>query len=348
MAEQPSIIDVAERAGVSVATASRVISNVSYPVRETTRQKVLHAAAELGYTPNSLAQNFRSQRSKLLAVLVGDNADPYFAEVTRGVEEVANEQGYLTIVCNTDRNPAKELHYLRTLRDYRVDGILFAGGGLQAPGYPEQLDTLVKQMTKRGTAIMTLAQHALHAPSVQPDNFGGARRMTERLIELGHRRIAFISGPSNLIVANLRLQGYMAAMIEAGVPIDPTLILAGNFDQSSGEQAAISVSQMPDESRPTALFGANDETALGVLHRLTLLAWHIPNDISVCGFGDIPMSQIVTPALTTVQIGLRQLGRTGTQKLLALLRHESVPSLEMIPTTLIERDTTAPPARPLE
>ncbi len=346
MAEQPSIIDVAERAGVSVATASRVMSNASYSVREATRQKVLSAAAELGYTPNSLARNFRTQRSKLLAVLVGDNADPYFAEVTRGVEEVANEQGYLTIVCNTDRNPHKELHYLRTLRDYRVDGILFAGGGLQAPGYPEQLELLIKEITKRGIAMVALAQHALPLPSVQPDNFGGARIMTQKLIELSHRRIAFITGPSNLIVANLRLQGFMAAMIEAGIPIEPPLILVGNFDKRGGEQAAQSIAQMPEDARPTAVFAANDETALGVLHKLTQLAWHVPNDISVCGFGDIPMSQIVTPALTTMQIGLRQLGRAGAQKLFALLRHEPISMLETIPTTLIERDTTAPPARP--
>src|SRR5581483_11368507 len=120
--QPPSIVHVAERAGVSIATASRVMSNSSYPVSPATRQKVLKAAGELGYAPNSLARSLRSQRSKLIAALVGDNADPYFAEIMRGVEEVANEHGYLTIVCNTDRSPIKELNYLRALRDYRADG----------------------------------------------------------------------------------------------------------------------------------------------------------------------------------------------------------------------------------
>src|SRR6266700_4769479 len=155
MARQPaSIIEVAKLAGVSVASASRVLSKSSYPVSLSTREKVLHAAQELNYVPNSLARNLRAQRSFLLAVLVGDNTDPYFAEIMRGVEEVANEAGYLTILCNSDRNPAKELHYLRILQDYRADGVIFAGGALNEPGHPEQLERIVQSMVDRGGAVV--------------------------------------------------------------------------------------------------------------------------------------------------------------------------------------------------
>lgn len=336
--QPPSIVHVAERAGVSIATASRVMSNSSYPVSPATRQKVLKAAGELGYAPNSLARSLRSQRSKLIAALVGDNADPYFAEIMRGVEEVANEHGYLTIVCNTDRTPAKELNYLQALRDYRADGIIFAGGGLNEPGHTQRVEEIIREITERGAAVITLAQHTLHVPSIQADNFGGARDMTARLIELGHRKIAFVTGPSNLTVANVRLQGYMTAMIEHGLSIDPHLILSGNFDLAGGERAAHSVAQMSEQERPTAVFAGNDETAFGVMLELPKLGWRVPQDISVCGFGGLPMAQM---GLTSVEIPLRHLGRTGTLKLLQLLNQEQVSMLEILPTTIAERDSTA-------
>jgi LacI family transcriptional regulator len=341
----PSIIQVAERAEVSIATASRVMSNSSYPVNVVTRQKVLKAAGDLGYTPNSLARSLRSQRSKLMGVIVSDNTDPYFAQILRGVEEVANEHGYLTIVCNSDRNSAKELHYLRTLRDYRTDGIIFAGSGLHESGHAQRVEEIVNEMMGRGAAVITLAQHTLYVPSLQTDNFGGTRDMTKRLIELGHRRIAFVTGPVNLTVASVRLQGYMAGMVEGGLTIDPSLILSGNFDQAGGERAAYDIMQMPEEKRPTAVFAANDETAFGIMPGLMHLGMRVPQDISVCGFGDLPMAQVVVPTLTTVHLPLRQLGRTGALRLLALLHQEEIAPLEVLSTEIIERNSTGVPSQ---
>lgn len=342
MAKQlASIAEVAKRAGVSVASASRVLSSSTYPVSAETREKVLKAAEELNYAPNSLARSLRVQRSNLIAVLVGNNADSYFAEIVRGVEDVANESGYLTIVCNSERDPAKELHYLRVLQDYRVDGVIFAGSALNETGHSRKLEQVVQAMVDRGAFAITLAQHTLHVPSIQPDNFNGARKMTAQLIELGHRRIAFVTGPANVMTANVRLQGYMAALAEAGLPIDPTLLLPGNFDQASGEHAVDSLPHMAPELRPTAIFASNDETALGVLSGLRQCGLRVPRDISVCGFGDIPMAQVVVPTLTTVHLDLRELGRAGARKLLAQLRHEQVSFLEMLPTMIVERDSTA-------
>ncbi|GAC1368569.1 MAG: LacI family DNA-binding transcriptional regulator [Ktedonobacteraceae bacterium] len=340
--QTPSIVDVATRAGVSIATASRVMSSSTYPVSESTRQKVLKAASELSYVPNSLARSLKAQKSKLLAVIVGDNADPYFAEVMRGVEEVANEHGYLTIVCNTDRNPAKELAYLHTLQDYRAAGIIFAGGGLSEPGYPEQVDAIVQKIVQRDAAVVTLSQHTIEAPSIQVDNFRGAYAMTARLLEQGHRRIAFVAGPDNLIAANLRRQGYMAALSDAGLAVEPEFLLQGDFTQVGGQRVALSIAQMPEQGRPTALFASNDETAFGMLSGLRLLGLHVPEDVSLCGFGDLPMAQVMVPPLTTVRIDLRALGRAGARKLLALLNHEQVPYLEILPTTIIERASSRP------
>jgi LacI family transcriptional regulator len=339
--QPPSIIEVAQRAGVSLATASRVLGQAKYPVSEPTRQRVLQAAAELNYVPNSLARSLKAQRSHLLAVIVGNNDDPYYAAIVRGVEEVANEQGYLAIVCNSDRNLAKEMHYLRILQDYRADGILFAGSGINDAAYATDVEPLVRQMIRRGAEVVTLTQHLLQVPSVQPDNFGGARQMTARLIALGHRRIAFIGGPTNLIVANVRLQGYMSALIEAGVAIDSNLILSSDFSQLGGEQATRALLQLRPEQRPTAIFAANDEAAYGVISALREASVRIPDEIAVCGFDDLPMSRLVGPSLTTVHIPLQELGRIGARRILALLNHEEVSPLEILPAQVIERDSTA-------
>lgn len=166
--------------------------------------------------------------------------------------------------------------------------------------------------------------------------------MTARLIELGHQRIAFVAGPADLLVANVRLQGYMSALVEAGYTINPTLIFPGDFTRQGGEQAAYLLAHLPPEQRPTALFAANDETAFGVLQGLARQGWQAPADLSLCGFGDLPVAELVMPALTSVHIPLRQLGRTGADYLFALLDRQEVPALEILPTTVIERETTAP------
>ncbi len=166
--------------------------------------------------------------------------------------------------------------------------------------------------------------------------------MTSYLLDQGHRRIAFVAGPSNLTVANVRLQGYMAAMVERGLNIEQNLIIAGNFDQPGGERAALHIAQMSSQSRPTAIFAANDETAFGIMLGLARLGWHVPQDISVCGFGDLPMARLLSPPLTTVQVSLRDLGRMGAQKLFAMLKHEAVSELDILSTKVVERGSTAP------
>jgi LacI family transcriptional regulator len=337
-----SILEVAKKAGVSVATASRVISKANYPVSESTRQRVIEAAASLNYAPNALARGMKTRRSNLIAVLVNDNTDPYFAEIMNGVEEVANEQGYLTIVCNTNRDPDRELSYLQTLRDYRVDGLIFAGSGLSLPTYPQRLEEVIRSMREQGTAVITLSQHTLQVPSVQADNFNGAFEMTNYLLGLGHQRIAFVTGPANLAVANVRLQGYMAALAKAGMTINPQLLLTGDFTLKGGEQAVQALAYLPKTERPSAIFAGNDETAVGVLSGLRRMGWQVPKDVSVCGFGDIPLASVIVPALTTIHIDLRELGRKGVFKLLNQLGQEEVSQLEILPTNIIERDSTAP------
>ncbi|GCE20721.1 LacI family DNA-binding transcriptional regulator [Dictyobacter kobayashii] len=162
------------------------------------------------------------------------------------------------------------------------------------------------------------------------------------MISLGHRRIAFVTGPQNLTVANLRLQGYRKALTDAGIPFDDALLIRGNFTQAGGKQAAEILAGLPQEARPSAVFACNDETAFGLMYRLRELGWQLPEDISICGFGDLPMAQMVTPGLTTVHIALRELGRAGAQKILAQLQNKQDPTHEMFPTSVVKRGSTIP------
>lgn len=341
MAEQaPSIVDVARHAGVSVATASRVMSGSTYPVSDGARQKVLKAATELNYVPNSMARSLRTRRSKLIAVIVGDNSDPYFAEIARGVEAEANAQGYLTIICNTERDPRKELQYLRSLQDYRIDGVIFASGGLDLPEHSHQLAAIADHMQKSGSAVITLSPHTLAVPSVQIDNFGGAESMTAHLLTLGHSRIAFITGPAGLLTATERLHGYQSALTKAGVSFDPALVIPGDFTRESGERAVSQLIALKEDHCPTAIFAANDETAFGVLQGLTRRGLSVPQSYALVGFGDLPLTRFTTPTLTTVHVDLRELGRMGTERLLRLLHKEHIPQLSILTTTIVEREST--------
>lgn len=338
----PSIVDVAKRAGVSVATASRVMSSSTYPVSTAAREKVILAAQELDYVPNSLARSLKVQRSKLIAVLVGDNADPYFAQVTHGIEEIANANGYLTIICNTERDPGRELMYLRTLQDYRADGIIFASSSFETSNTAELVTAIVSSIQRRGAAIVSLSSTDLQAPSIQPDNLGGAYAITNHLIGLGHRRIAFIAGPEHLKVAEQRKQGYQQALAAADIKLQSEFLLPGDFTQAQGEAAAARLGQFSAAERPSAVFASNDEMAFGLMNGLRQQGLRIPEDISICGFGDVPMAKMVTPGLTTVHIALRELGQAGANKILALLNHE-VPASEseIQPITIVERGSTA-------
>ena len=214
-------------------------------------------------------------------------------------------------------------HYLHVLQDYLADGILFAGGGVNEPGHPERLEVAVRSITQPD----------------QPDNFGGARQMTEYLLARGHWRIAFVMGLRHVAAANVCLQGHTAALESSGISVEQALLLPGDFDLASGERAVDAIARVAPRERLTTVFAANDETAFGVLIGLAQLGLLVPRDLSVCGFGDLPMAQFVVPSLTTVCIALGDLGRAGARTLLALMRHAEETLLEVSSTSIIERES---------
>ena len=335
-----SITEVARLAGVSTATASRVVSDSDYPVSAATRERVLVAARTLDYVPNALARGLLKSRVPVVGVIVHDITDPYFAEVVRGVEDAASVDGYLVITCSSERDPERERSYVRLLRSMRAAAVVFAGSGLDDPGVNAEIERHLAAMRADGAAVVHLSPHAGGEPEVGVDNEGGIATLIVALAELGHRRIAFLAGPSSLFVARDRLAGYRRGLLEAGIEFDPDLVVRTSFDRAGG---ALGVDTLLAGDAPfTAVACANDLLALGALERFAELGIAVPGEVSVAGFDDIAMTAMTAPALSTVRLPLRELGRRGYVHAGGVLTGDEIPS-ETLPTELVLRASTAPP-----
>ncbi len=338
-----SITEVARLAGVSTATASRVVSSSAYPVRASTRERVLEAARTLDYVPNALARGLLKSRVPVVAVIVHDITDPYFAEVVRGVEDGASAAGYLVITCSSERDAERERSYVRLLRSMRAAAVVFAGSGLDDPALNEEMDRHVAAMRADGAAIVHLSPHALGEPEVSVDNAAGIAGMVAALVALGHRRIAFLAGPRSLYVARERLSGYRRGLADAGIAFDGRLVVYTTFDREGG---LLGVDTLL-EGGPgfTAICCANDLLALGALGRLAELGIDVPGRVSVAGFDDISIAALTAPSLSTVRLPLREMGRRGFEHADRALAGEPIPP-EILPTELVLRASTAAPAVP--
>lgn len=338
-----SIEDVARLANVSVSTASRVLSSSAHPVSDEKRERVLLAARELNYSPSLLAQAMVTGDTRIIGVIVGDASDPYFATIVRGVEDVARANQYLVIVCDSDRDPEVELSYMRTLNSYRVDGIIFAGGGLNDAGYLQDIEPLLKNFRERGAVCVSLGKQLFPNYSVLIDFKQLVQDAAEYLLELGHRKIAYISGPALLTTTQYRFEGFMAAFNAHKSEINPDYLIEGDFTYESGKRAGEMILAMAD--RPTAVLASNDLMALGCMNALKTAGMHIPEDISIVGIDDILFAQFVEPSLTTVSIPLYELGKIGMESLLHLRGNEGDLYGEVfLPHKLIIRNSAAKPA----
>ena len=292
--------------------------------------------------PNALARGLLKSRVPVVAVIVHDITDPYFSEVVRGVEDGAASAGYLVITCSSERNAERERSYVRLLRSIRAAAIVFAGSGLDDPPLNEEIDRHLAAMRADGAAVVHLSPHALGPPEVSVDNAAGIAAMVGALVGLGHRRIAFLAGPGSLYVARERLAGYRRGLEDAGVAVDERLVVRTGFDRDGG---ALGVDTLLAREAPfTAICCANDLLALGALQRLAALGIDVPGEVSVAGFDDISTAALTSPSLSTVRLPLREMGRRGFEHADRLLAGGQ-PDRQVLPTEIVLRDSTAPPAR---
>jgi LacI family transcriptional regulator len=328
-----SLADVSHRAGVSVATASRVLNGSTHPVSERTRRSVLRAAEELGYSPSALARALVTKRSRIIGVVVGDIVDPYFAEITRGVEDEAARAGYMTIVCNADRRTEAELAQLQLLSDYRAEGVVFAGSGYVEDPLGAELAEAVARARELGMQIVSVALRDFDCPRIHADNRAAARDMTEYLVSLGHRRIAFIAGPEGLYASRDRLEGFRDATRAAG--LDAQLVHEGDFGYDRGYAAT---ERMVEEGNlPDAVIGANDATAIGALGALRKARVPVPERVSVAGMTDTRLARFSD--MTTVSLPIYEFGAGAARRIVG--EGDDEPPETVLPHRVVPRSTTA-------
>lgn len=296
--------DVAQRAGVSVPTASRVLSGSTYPVVDELRERVRAAAEELDYVPNAQAQGLLRGNTGTIGVLVGDVGDPYFSEIVNGIHDRATAENLLVTICHTERDPARELGYFRMLQSHRAHSVILAGSGLSDESYRQGIATRVTSFRAAGGHVVGIGAPVVDMDRVLVDNTEGGRLIARHLVELGHRDIALISGPEMLISSQERLEGMKEVFDAAGARL---IVRHGPPNRDEGYRAAEEL--LHEHPQLTALLGTADQMAMGALAYLRGQGRSVPGDVSVAGFNDIAVARDLSPSLTTVRLPLREMGK---------------------------------------
>lgn len=326
-----TIRDVAARAGVSVATVSKVI-NGRWGVAAATSARVQQVIDELGYEASLVAQSLRNHQTNVIGILVAD-LEPFSTELLKGAADVIRGTGYELVVYSAGGQARDHAGWERRYVS-RLSGTLIDGAVLVTP-------TLVE--AHYGTPIVAVDPHAgpSDMPTIDSDNLHGARLAVEHLLTLGHRRIGMLTGRHDLQSALLREHGYRDALVAAGLPVDDHLVVEGAYEP---EVAAAQARQLlTGPGRPTAIFAANDLSAIATLQVAAELGISVPDELSVIGFDNIPESAICTPPLTTVEQPIRQMGQQAVQLLIQLMRGEAPERSHVtLATRLVTRGSTGP------
>ena len=322
----PTIRDVAARAGVSVATVSRVF-NGKGPMRSETMQRVRAAAEEMKYVPHAGARSLSTRSTHTIGVLLPDLHGEFFSEVIRGIDVTARQRGFHVLVSGSHSDVDEMSEMLRALNG-RVDGLIVMSPDLELGSISNALPVSVP--------VVVLNSAASDRASIRIDNYAGARAMTRHLLELGHRRIAFITGPQRNADAAERRRGYRDAMDHAKAT---ALEVSGDFTEDAGYAAGESIAKM--SPRPTAIFAANDAMAIGALRAMREARVRVPQEIVLAGFDDIPIARYLTPPLTTVRVEIAELGRRAVDQLISSLQKDAGGSArhDVVPATLVVRES---------
>lgn len=325
-----TISDVAKLAGVSPVTVSRVINNADN-VSPATRERVERAIAELGYVPSGVAKSLRLKRTRTLALIVPDIQNSFWTTVARGVEDAAQSSGYSIFLCNTDESAEKQRHYLEVAISQRADGVIIAPSDNKV----ENLDLLRKRRIP--TVVMDRYVDGWDVDTVMGDSMSASRALVKHLINLGHTRIAMISGPLTTSTSTDRIIGYRIALAEAGIEYDPDLIQIGEYRSISGERLTHQL--LKNGKRPTAIFAANNVIALGAIDALRAHGLRVPQDMALVCFDDLPNSSRLFPFLTVAVQPAYDLGANAAQLLLSRLESDELPPPRQVilPTRLIIR-----------
>lgn len=333
MSEKIGIRDVAKRAGVATGTVSRVLNN--HPsVAEEVRARVRDVIDELGYKPDPLARSMRSKVSRLIGIIIPDLANPFFAELVQCAEQAATTHGYNVIFMTSFDDVSKETDRLAQLASRKVDGIILVpSNSFHELSPPKDMPMVVVDRLIPGY------------PGVGADNRGGAKLAVDYLLELGHRRIACIAGPSGSPTAKDRLQGYWDALEQcSGSPLaGPNLVVESAFDYEGGRSAGTYLLARARDERPTAIFAGTDQQAIGCMRAANDLGIPVPAALSIVSFDGIPLSDMVAPRLTTVRQPIQKIAAAAVSALLDDSSAHQGTTPILFECELIKRESAAPP-----
>ena len=335
--ERTDIRTIARLANVSIATVSRTINRVS-TVNPKMAKRVWDVVEKLDFVPNTQARALVSGRSRLLGLLVSEITNPFFPELIQGFEDIAVEHGYEILISSTNHDPKRMSHCIRRMLERKVEGVAIMTFGMEQP--------LLDQLAKRKVPLVFIDQGPDRAgiSVLKVDYHHGIRQAVQHLAALGHRNIAFVTGPLHLHSAQSRLAAFKKSMQECGITPDPNQIIEGDHTLEGGASAMEKL--LTQTKMPTAVLCSNDMTAIGVLHKLYRTGLRVPDDISVIGFDDIHLAEVTMPPLTTVQMSRFELAKAAFEALQSQAESpdEIKPKREFnIPTDLIVRESTGFP-----
>ncbi|MDQ0339809.1 LacI family transcriptional regulator [Caldalkalibacillus uzonensis] len=328
-----TIYDVAREAGVSMATVSRVV-NGNPNVKPVTRKKVLETIKRLGYRPNAVARGLASKRTTTVGVIIPDISSLFYAELARGIEDIATMYNYNIILCNSDQRPQKEIHLINTLLEKQVDGLLFMGNQITE----EHIELFTTSTVP--IVLASTKDEKEEMPSVVIDYEQAAYDAVKLLLDKGHTRIGFISGPvEDKFSGQERLTGYRKALEEAGLPVDETLIRYGDYRYDSGLKAAEELIGLAEPA--TAIVAMSDEMAIGAIHACQDHGLKIPGDVEVIGFDNTRLTSMVRPRLTSVVQPMYDIGAVAMRLLTKYMNKEHIDHhLVVLPHRIEEREST--------
>jgi len=344
-ADVATIRDVAARAGVSMATVSRVLTG-SHPVSPERRSSVLRAIGELDYVVNSHARSLSGAETEAVAIVLEDITGPSFAAMAHGVEREAAARGLLSLVCATHGDLEQELRMVDLMLRQRAAAVILVGGAGDLGEYRERMKRFARALDAAGSRLVLCGRPPLDADvpatAVEYDNENGAFAAVSHLISAGHRRILALPGPEHFTTAEGRLAGYRRALAAHRLEFDQKLVVRTDYRRGAGEQAARDLlASRPDV---TGVFAGSDQVALGLMDVLREAGVDLPGDVSVVGYDDVPQARAVFPKLTTVHVPYEQMGRTAVRLTLERRDHE-VEEHVVLGTHLEVRQSVAAPGK---
>ncbi len=335
-----TIADVAQLAGVSKSTVSRVLSGNAEYMRAATRERVEQAIAELGYRPSSVARSLISKRTLTAGMLVSDIGNPFYPEVINGAEDVALKQGYNIFLCSSNYDLERGMTFVRSLIDKQVDGVLVMSSTMS--------DEWVQELARHNVPVVVLDWNTQDIEgtvgAISVDFEPGIRAAIDHLVELGHRRIAHVSGPLHLRTSHLRQDAFLKAMAAHNIDSQQITIVEGDLRIDGGKEALDHLLTLPE--RPTAVFAANDLMAMGIVRAARANDLRVPDDLSVVGLDNIWLIEDMEPPLTTVALPRYEIGQLAMQMLFDLLQEPALAQSvyhRQVETYFVIRQSTAVP-----